>query len=74
MADGQLEVIWSKLLYAKRALSSVRPALSVIIFLLLHCTGVFLCIWRVLTRLARDWTRGKIIHIYITSNNKNEKH
>ena len=51
MADGQLESIWSQILYAKRALSPVRPVLKVTLFLPLHCTGVFLCIWGVLTRL-----------------------
>ena len=51
MADGQLEKIWPKFLYAKRALSPVRLALKVTLFLLLHCKGVFLCIWGVLTRL-----------------------
>ena len=51
MADGQLESMWSQLLYAKRALSPVSPVLKVTLFLLLHWTGVFLCIWGVLTRL-----------------------
>jgi len=54
MADGQLEGIWSQLLYATRTLSPGRLVLKVTLFLLLHCTGVFLCIWGVLTRL--DWT------------------
>jgi len=47
MSDGQLESIWSQMYYAKRALSPVRPVLKVTLFLLLHCTGVFLCIWGV---------------------------
>jgi len=51
MADGQLESIWSQLYYATRTLSPVRLVLKVILFLLLHCTGVFLCFWGVLTRL-----------------------
>jgi len=51
MADGQLESIWSQLLYAKRTLNPVRLLLKVTFFLLLYCTGVFLCIWGVLTRL-----------------------
>ena len=51
MADGQLESIWSQLHYATRTLSPVRLVLKVTLFLLLHCTGVFLCIWGVLTRL-----------------------
>ena len=51
MADGQLEDIWSQLLYAKRKLSPVRLVLMVTLSLLLHCKGVFLCIWGVLTRL-----------------------
>ena len=52
MADGQLEGIRSQLFYAKGTLSPVRHVLKVTLFLLLHCTGVFLCIWGVLTRLA----------------------
>jgi len=51
MADGQLESIWSQLHYATRTLSPVRLVLKVTLFLLLHCTGVFLCFWGVLTRL-----------------------
>jgi len=52
MADGQLEGVWSQLLYAKRTLiSPARLVLKVTLFLLLHCTGVFLCFWGVLTRL-----------------------
>jgi len=31
--------------------ASVRLVLKVTLFLLLHCTGVFLCFWGVLTRL-----------------------
>jgi len=54
MADGQLESIWSQLHYATRTLSPVSLVLKVTLFLLLHCTGVFLCFWGVLTRL--DWT------------------
>ena len=56
MVDGQLESKWSQLHYATRTLSPVRLVLKVALFLLLHCTGVFLCFWGVLTRLdARDW-------------------
>jgi len=51
MADGKLKSIWSQLLYATRALSPVRLVLKVTLFLLLHFTGVFLCIWGVLTGL-----------------------
>jgi len=51
MADGQLVSIWSQLLYAKRTFSPVRLVLKVTLFLLLHFTGVLLCIWGVLTRL-----------------------
>ena len=51
MPDGQLESIWSQLNYATRTLSPVRIVLKVTLFLLLHCTGVFLCFWGVLTRL-----------------------
>ena len=51
MADGQLKSIWSPLLYAKWTLSPVRLVLKVTLLLQLHCTGVFLCIWGVLTRL-----------------------
>ena len=51
MVDGELESIWSQLHYAKRTLSPVRLVLKVTLFLLLHCTGVFLCFWGVLTRL-----------------------
>ena len=51
MVDGQLESIWSQLHYATRALSPVKLVLKVTLFLLLHCTGVFLCFWGVLTRL-----------------------
>jgi len=51
MVDGQLESILSQLNYATRTLSPVRLVLKVTLFLLLHCTGVFLCIWGVLTRL-----------------------
>ena len=51
MVDGQLESIWSQLHYATRTLSPVRLFLKVTLFLLLHCTGVFLCFWGVLTRL-----------------------
>jgi len=40
--DGTLGSIWSQLFYAKRALSPVGVVLKVILFLLLHCTGVFL--------------------------------
>ena len=43
MADGQLESIWSQLHSATRTLSPVRLVLKVTLFLLLHCTGVFLC-------------------------------
>jgi len=43
MADGQLGSIWSQLNYATRTLSPDRTVLKVTIFLLLHCTGVFLC-------------------------------
>jgi len=46
MADGQLESIWPQLLYATRTLSPVRLVLKVTLFLLLHCTGVFLCFLR----------------------------
>ena len=50
MADGQLESIWSQLLYAKRTLSRIRFVLKVTLFLLLHCTGVLIRIcWGVLT-------------------------
>jgi len=35
----------------KTALSPVRLVLKVTLFLLLHCSEVFLCIWGVLTRL-----------------------
>jgi len=35
----------------KRTLSPVRLVLKVTLFLLLHCTWVFLCIWGVLIRL-----------------------
>jgi len=48
---GKLESIWSQLHYATRTLSPVRVVLKVTLFLLLYCTGVFLCIWGVLTRL-----------------------
>jgi hypothetical protein len=51
VADGQLVSILSQFLYAKRTLSPVRLVLMVTLFLLLHCTGVFLCFWGVLTRL-----------------------
>ena len=51
MADGQLESIWSQLHYAKRTLSPVRLVLKVTLILLLHCTGLFLCFWGVLSRL-----------------------
>jgi len=51
MVDGQLESIWSQLYYATRTLSPVRLVLKVTFFLLLHCTGVFLCFWGVLSRL-----------------------
>jgi len=51
MVDGQLESIWSQLHYATRTLSPVRHVLEVTLFLLLHCKGVFLCFWGVLTRL-----------------------
>ena len=51
MADGQLKSIWSQVLYATRTLSPVRLVLKVSLFLLLHCTGVFLCFWGVITRL-----------------------
>ena len=51
MVDGQLESKWSQLYYATRTLSPVRLVLKVTLFLLLHCTGVFLCFWGVLTRL-----------------------
>ena len=37
--------------YATRTLSPVRLVLKVTLFLLLHCTGVFLCFWGVLTGL-----------------------
>jgi len=46
MADGQLESIFSRLLYATRTLRPVRLVLKVTTvtpFLLLYCTGVFLC-------------------------------
>ena len=43
MVDGQLESIWSQLHYAKTTLSPVRLVLKVTLFLLMHCTGVFLC-------------------------------
>ena len=33
---------------AKKTLSPVRLVLRVTFFLLLHCTGVFLCIWKLL--------------------------
>ena len=45
MVDGQLEIIWSQLHYATRTLSPVRLVLKVTLFMLLHCTGVFLCFW-----------------------------
>jgi len=45
MAYGQLWSIWPQLLYAKRTLGPVRLALKVTLFLLLHCTGVFLLFW-----------------------------
>ena len=51
MPDGQLRSIWSQFLYAKRTLSPVGLVLKVTLCLLLHCTGVFLCFWGVLTRL-----------------------
>ena len=51
VADGQLESVLSQLLYAKRALSPIRLVLKVILFLLLHCTAVFLCIWGVLSNI-----------------------
>jgi len=51
MADGQLESIWPQLYNATRTLSPVRLVLKVTLFLLLHCKGVFLCLWGVLTRL-----------------------
>jgi hypothetical protein len=51
LADGQLKSIWLQLLYAKRAPSPVRLALKVTFFLLLYCTGVFLCIWGLLARV-----------------------
>ena len=51
MVDGQLESKWSQLHYATRTLSPVRLVLKVTLFLLLYCTGVFLCFWGVLTRL-----------------------
>ena len=51
MADEQLESIWSQLYYEKKTLSPVRLVLKVALFLLLYCTGVFLCFWGVLTRL-----------------------
>ena len=51
MVDGTLESIWSQLNYATRTLSPVKLVLKVTLFLLLHCTGVFLCFWGVLTRL-----------------------
>jgi len=35
----------------KRTLSPVRLVLKVTLFLLLHCAGLFLCFWGVLTRL-----------------------
>jgi len=47
MAEGQLESKWSQLLYATRTLGPVRLVLKVTLCLLLHCTGVFLCIWGV---------------------------
>jgi len=58
MADGKLEGIWPQLYYATRALSPVRLVLKVTLFLLLHCTGVFLCFWGVLTRLDQCSTLG----------------
>ena len=51
MVDGQLESILSQLHYATRTLSPVRLGLQDTLFLLLHCTGAFLCFWGVLTRL-----------------------
>jgi len=35
----------------KKTLSPVRSVLKVTLFLLLHCTGVLLCIWGVFTKL-----------------------
>ena len=62
MADGQLESIWSQLHYATRTLSPVRLVLKVTLFLLLHCTGVFLCFWGVLTRLDYIQYSSHIFH------------
>jgi len=45
MADGQLESIWSLLLYPKRALSPVKLVLKVTLLLLVHCAEVFLYIF-----------------------------
>ena len=53
MPVGPLESILSQLYYATRTLSPVRLVLKVTLFLLLHCTGVFLRFWGVLTRLDR---------------------
>ena len=62
MVDGELESIWSQLHYATRTLSPVRLVLKFTLFLLLHCTGVFLCFWGVLTRLdlerSTDYSDG----------------
>jgi len=53
MAEGLLESIWLQLLYAKRTLSPVRLVLKVTLFLILQCTGVFLGIWGVITRVMQ---------------------
>ena len=46
MADGQLESIWSQLLYATRTLSPVRLVLKVTLFLSPHEGGLDLVINR----------------------------
>ena len=54
MADGQLEGMRSQFLFARRALSPVRPVLKVRLFLLLYYTGgsLYLGFVGVLTRLV----------------------
>ena len=52
MVDGQLGSIWSQLHYATIKDTQLSQTCSEgYTFLLLYCTGVFLCFWGVLTRL-----------------------
>ena len=56
MAEGHRESKRKQLLYATRTLSPIRLVLKVTryTFLFLYVTGVFLCIWEV---LSINWTK-----------------